>query len=420
MSADIRTSVPDIAAHPNSQPYAPSPGGALGHLSPVLEWENADVLVARGYGAHLVRVGSGRRTNGGYGVPPGASTGNTRSGEPPGRTKPGAIPLPRLYIPGDAPPRSHQSGGEGRRPSVISHDALEGIARSRSQGTHTLDGTPENEPDRHFYSHGSSLSPSIDNPLSSEARDPQRPFRAPPLPNSQHGFEKRVPHQPGDFMDSPEDRSGYTRMAHYSYQTTLTSPTIVSPPTPSTVYEENPFSGPLGGIKGTRLHVANVSHFDEKSNIGHRVRESGADVHRRVDPELVGKPREDRSDTMYSDLFGGRGATYVETDSVNSRREGTPFSDTSSVLIPRRAPSDALSSMTKKGQNRPTNLQRAEIPLAIPTRPTSRPLSQTEEESLHCDELNMPLQRALSKMEKAILRRTEFGQNIDLSRIQLS
>jgi hypothetical protein len=398
----MRTPVPDCTAHPNSQPYAPTPGETPGTLSAGLNREDTEVLVARGYDAHLVRVGSGRRAHPIYGPLPGALTGNV------GRARPG---VPRLYIPSDAPLRPYQGGGEvGRRPSVTSSNALEGMAGLRSRDIRALDRTLDNEPDGHFYFHGSQLGPGQETPPSS-----QRPFRAPPPPHSQLG----IPHQFGDSMDSPTDRTGYGRTAHYSYQTTLTSPTIVSPPTPSTIFEEGP--GFPGGIKGSRFHVVNASHFEsdlhEKSDMGHR----------RADPEgVVGKPRDECRDTMYSDFFGGRGTTYLETDSVNSRRADTPFSDKSSVLIPRRASSDALSSMAKMAQNRPTNVQCADIPLMVPTKPTSRPTSrprsyaEEEEEPLHCDELNAPPHKALSKMEKAILRRIEFGQNIDLSRIQLS
>jgi hypothetical protein len=183
----------------------------------------------------------------------------------------------------------------------------------------------------------------------------------------------------------------------------------------------------FGGNKGPKLHVVNATHVEpplpEKPDIDYdHVREWGGDENRKADPEMVHKSREEGRYTPYLDLFGGRGTASVESDSVINRREGTPFSDNSSVLIPRRASDDALSSMVKKAQSRPTNPQtRADIPLVIPTRPTSRPRSQFNEEgSLHCDELNVAPPRTLSKMEKAILRRVEFGQNIDLSRIQLA
>jgi len=401
--------VPDLAVHPGET------------LEPLLEQGDSGVLVARGYNASLVREGSGRRANAGYGGPPGSFMGNSRLGEPPGRTRPGAMPLPRLFIPSDAPPLpSYQSAGEGRRPSVASYN---GMAGSRSQ-----DAPPDNEPDRHFYTHGSNMSSGKETAyLSSQARDPQRPSRAGSTAHSQRGLERRGPHHFGDSMDSPDDRTGYPRTPHYSYQTAHTSPTIVSPPTPSTAFEENPPYVFLGGNKAPKLHVANAtpleSDFFEKLDIGHHVRESGGDEYRKVDSEMTHKSREEGRYTPYLDLFGGRGTASIESDSVNHRREGTPFSDNSSVLIPRRPSSDALSSMAKNAQNaqnRAMNLPRPDIPLVVLTRPASRPRSQFEEEALHCDELDVARQRALSRMEKAILRRVEFGQNIDLSRIQLS
>ena len=413
------SAVPDLGAYPNSGPHTPFLGETLG---PVLEQEDAGLLAARGYDAHLVRVGSGRRANPGYASPPGAWTGDIRSGEPIGRTRSGSVPLPRLYIPSDAPLPPYQSGGEGRRPS-----ALEGMVGSRAQ-----DNALDNESDRHYYFHGSNVSSGKETHLSPQARDSQRPSRAPTLAHYQHGLERRVPQQYGDSLDSPEDRPAYTRTPHYSYQTAHTSPTIVSPPTPSTVFGEDPPNFFYGGNTVPKLQVVGSNHLEsdlpEKPDIDDRAREVGTDEHLRSDLEMMRKSREEGRETPYLDLFGGRVTASTETDSVNHRREGTPFSDRSSVLIPRRASSDALSSMAKKAaqNHRPTNpqLQRADadIPLVVPTRPTSRPHSSRllEEESLHCDELNLPPPRALSKMEKAILRRVEFGQNVDLTRIQLS
>lgn len=222
-------------------------------------------------------------------------------------------------------------------------------------------------------------------------------------------------------MDTPEDRAEHSRAAHLSYQTTLTSPTIVSPPTPSTVFDEHSPSGFPVGIKGPTVHAANGSHFEPDLKMPmpdtrRHVREPGADDARKAGPEvaLMQKAREEGRDTLYSDLFEGR-------VSVTSRREGTPYSDNSSVLIPRGTSSEALSSMAKKAQNRPTNPSRVDIPLMLPTRPAQpRSPSEEEENSLHGDELNIPLHKPLSRMEKAILRRVEFGQNIDFSKIQLS
>ena len=284
-----------------------------------------------------------------------------------------------------------------------------------------LNGHSDHEPDRHYSHGGARMSPLT--PLPSYSLNPQRPIRVPPLPSPQRGSERRVPHHQFGALDSPEDGPGYARTAHYSYQTTLTSPTIVSPPTPSTVFEENPHGSwfPPGGAKASKLHVTNGPHLEsdpKTPGIG-PVRTAGADKDRGADPEGMGMGKS-REEAIYADIFEGRGVTSLDLDSVNSRREDTPFSDRSSILVPRGAPSDILSSMVRMAQHRPTNLHSADVPVMLPTRPTSRPRSQSEEESVHCDELNVPPPKPLSKMEKAILRRIEFGQNIDFSRVQLS
>lgn len=418
MGADIQTYIPDIPAHPNFnyRSYAPPPGEKTGPFPPILKQEDTDVLVARGYDAHVGRAGSSRRTNGVYPIPHRAPRGDIRSGEPSGRPRPGAMPLPRLVIPQDPPLPSHPSGDNGRRRRPVANpDAMVG---SRPQDLSPLNGHPDHEPDRHAYFHGSRMSPLRETLLPSHPRSPQRTLRAPLLPSPQRGL---APHQFGA-PDSPEDGPAHRRAAHYSYQTTLTSPTIVSPPTPSTVFEENPPGGFTGWIKGIKLPDTNESHLesDYKRPGIDRVRHSGPDKDQSVGPEVISKPQEEGRDTMYSDLFDGRGITSLELESINSQRDGTPFSDRSSILVPRGTSSDVLSSTARKVQNRPANPQPADIPTVLSTRPTSRRRSQSEEESLHCDELNAPPHKALSRMEKAILRRTEFGQNIDLSRVQLS
>ena len=408
MSADGRAYPTFTSPH-----YAPLPGESLGPLPPVLKQEDADMVVARGYEAHFGRQASLRNGNG-NGAYPSAPPGDMRSGEPLGRPRAGSVPRPRLVIPQDPPPPSHPSGDNGRRRRTVANPDV--MAGSRPQELPRLNGHPDHEPDRHAYFHGSRMSPVRETPL------PSYPMRPPPIPAPQRGL---APHQ---FVppDSPEDGPLHARKGHYSFQTTLTSPTIVSPPTPSTVFEEMPPSGFLVGIKGSRLHDSIGSHLKsdaKKPDVEPvPVRDAGTEEKGRgADPEGVsggvGKPREDGRDTMYSDLFEGRGATSLELESITSRREGTPFSDRSEILVPRGTASDVLSSMAmaRKAQSRP-----AHPPSALPTRPTSRPRSRSEEESLHCDELNVPPHKSLSKMEKAILRRIEFGQNIDFLRVQLS
>ena len=412
-------------AQTNSRPLAPLQDENPGPLFSVLVQENGNAPVTRGYDSHLGTMGSPvRRINAGYAIPHGAMKGDILLEEPSGASRLGAMPLPRLYIPHDHPPPSHQSETSGRRPLFVTNaNNLETVSGLRPQNIPALDGNPNNESDSLAYFRGSRMSPPTEAPLSSQARYPQRPIRQQPPPFYQRGFDERVSHQSG-VMDGPEDRAGHTRMAHYSYQTTHASPTVVSPSTPSTLYEESSPRRVSGGKKGTNIHDGTWSHPPSDPRypaIGH-VRESGAD--RRVSPEFVGRPQEEDRDTQSSDFFDGRGHPSLEIDSVNSLREGTPFSDRSSILGPRQTSPDALSSTAKLTQRRPTNghPQSADIPLIKSTEPTlrPRPRSHSEEESLHRDELDMPPHRALSKMEKAILRRIEFGPNVDLSRVELS
>ena len=195
-------------------------------------------------------------------------------------------------------------------------------------------------------------------------------------------------------------------------------PTVVPPPIPSI---KPPLGTPSGDSVGSKHYVPNASHpKDHKKPDVDRMRESGAEEERRPDPEYVSRAQEEGWDAPYSDLFERRMATITESNSVEHSGAGTPLSDQSSVLPPRRTSPDVPPPTAKKAQNRPTNAQLACI-LHIPTTtPTPRQRPPAEEELLHCDELNVPPHRPLSRMEKAILRRVEFGQNVDFSRIQLA
>jgi heat shock protein 1/8 len=59
------------------------------------------------------------------------------------------------------------------------------------------------------------------------------------------------------------------------------------------------------------------------------------------------------------------------------------------------------------------------IPPVVPARSWAVPTAE-EEAPLHVDELTIPPRKPLSKMEKALLRRAEFGSNVDHARIPLT
>ena len=398
-SVDIQMSVPDTATHPNFQLLTPPPDEAHGPLSSVLEQGDADIPPAhlRGVESPVHRM---------YASPPGATTGNIWSEGASGRVGPRSPSPPRLYLPHDHPLRSQESGDDGRRRFFGTNRTAE----SRPQDGPALDG-----PGGHVYSRSWRMSPPPETPLPFPSRHPQYPVHPTP---SQRGFGETVFHQFG-VMAGPGDRAAYAQTAHYSYQTTLASPNILPSPAPST---EAPPSRSSEGAKGPRPYVADGSHLrsDPKRPDVDWVRESRANEDRRTDPNSVSQSQEEGRNAPYSDLFEGQMATVLESDSVNTSGAGTPFSDQSSILIPRRASPNALSSTSKRTQGRPANPYLAGVPYIPRTKFTSRPQSQAEEEPLHCDELKVLPQKSLSKVEKAILRRVEFGQNVDFSRIQLS
>lgn len=316
-----------------------------------------------------------------YAVLPGVTTSNVRPKETSGRVGPRSPSPSRLDSPHDHPFRSHERGDHGGRQFFLTNpDILDSKTASRPQDAPGLDGLGD---------HPGARIPRA-NPPTRALLSSTGPYLLHPIHpvSSQRRFEESV------------------------------YPTIVPPPITSM---ETPPGMPSGGYKEYKHYVANGSHLEDHrgSDIG-RMRESGAHKDQRLYPEYVSKAQEEGWDVSYSDLFERRIATISETDSATRSGAGTPLSDQSAVLAPSRASPGALSSMAKKTPNRPTNPQLAGIPHIPSTSPTSRPRSPAEEKNLHCDELNLLLHKPLSRMEKAILRRIEFGQNADFSRIQLS
>jgi hypothetical protein len=298
-----------------------------------------------------------------------------------GRAEARSASPPRLHPPHyDHPPRLHQSGDDGgRRFLVANPDILESTAASRPQNLSPLD-----RAGGHVSLDGSRMSPPHEAHVSSQYRHSQYSVHPPPY---QHGFDLKDFHQFG-VMDITEDRAERAQPAHRRHHTTLLGPVIVSPPSPNTVSVE--------------MFPSNFS-------------ESGTVEGRKADRDIVNGSQEEGGSTSYLDLFERR---PLETDSINNRGESTPLSDQSSILVPRHSACDILPSLVKRMQNQ---LQSKDVPRSYPAKPTARPqYSRSNEASLHCDELNLPPHRPLSKLEKAVLRLTEFGGSADLSRVQLA
>ena len=413
MSFDT-SSFPDPATHSNFHPLPPVLDEEHKPLPSVPEQGGAGELVERDNDAHLERMLSPPlRTNSLYAIPSGATTSNIRSEENRGRIEPRSPSPPRLYLPPFHPLHSHQNVYDERRRLVTNPGTT---AASRPQDTPALDGRSAQ-----FYSHSSTTSHRKEVPRSSPGQYAQHPTHP---SSSQRGFEGAVFHQFG-VMGSPENRAGHVQGVHHSYQGTLASPSTVPSSTPSTVSVETPLSWRSGGLIGPRCHAAEGPQLGSgpKESDVDRVRKSGANEDHRADVEVMSKPQEEGGISPYSDIFFTRPmAVLMEADSVNGSGQATPLSDHSSILVPWQALLNATSSAVrqKKIQDRPTNPQPAGVPYTPPTKPTPRPRSPSKEGPLHCDELNVPPRKPLSRMEKAILRRIEFGPNVDFSKAQPS
>ena len=367
--------------------------------SSVREQGRAGVLAERDSDAHLERALSPPlRTNSLYAIP---TTRNIQSEEVRGRVGPRSPSPPHLYLPPYHPMRPHQNQYDEGRQLATNPDTT---AASRPQDAPALDGGSSQS-----YSHSSRMSP-----RSSPGRYAQYPVH----PTSR-GFGETGFHQFG-VMDCSENWAGHTQRVHHSYQGTLASTNIVSPSTASTVSVETPPIGPRhysDAVEG--LHLGSGP---KESDTDHVLKPVANEDHK-ADIEVVSEPQEEGGLSSYSDIFFSRPmAVLLEGDSANGSGAGTPLSDHSSILVPWQALLNATSSVVKqkKIQDQPTNPQLAGTTYIPPTIPTSRPRSQSKEAPLHCDELNVPPRKPLSRMEKAILRRIEFGPNVDFSKAQPS
>ena len=411
------SSSPDPATHSNFRPLPPLPDEVHKPLSSVPEQGGAGVLVERDnhvHRAHLERVlSSPHRKNSSYAIPPGATTSNIRSEEIRGSIGPSSPSPPPLYLPPFHPLHSHQNVYDERRRLVTNSGTT---AASRPRDTPALD-----ERSGQIYSHSSTTSPRKMIPRPSPGQYAQHPIHP---TSSQRGFEEAV-FQPFGVKGSPENRAGRVQGVHHSHQGTPTSPSTVPSSTPSTVSVETPPSWRSGRTTRLRHHDIEGLHLGSgpKELAVDRVRKSGANEDHRADVEAVSKSQEEDGVSPYSDIFFSRRMGIpMEAGSVNDWGEATPFSDHSSILVPWQALLSSTSSVVKqkKKQDRPTNPQLAGILYIPPTKTTSRPRSRSKEGPLHCDELNVPPRNPLCKMEKALLRRIEFGPNVDFSKVQLS
>jgi hypothetical protein len=109
----------------------------------------------------------------------------------------------------------------------------------------------------------------------------------------------------------------------------------------------------------------------------------------------------------------GRGDVLEAVEALNSVRPRTPVSNHLPNITNSTTP------MYKKQVNGIEESPTVVIPPVMPTKSLKMPAAE-EEAPLHADELAVLPPKPLSRMEKALLRRVEFGSNVDHSKIRLA
>jgi hypothetical protein len=239
------------------------------------------------------------------------------------------------------------------------------------------------------------------------------PPPVPPIPLS-HRPDERGSHYPGtlepghfhavddhssNYSSRPSIRSSIATSVATPYDVTSAASTVRSPSRLSTVYD------PQDELHDRKLDFVSVH------------------AHRTEDDQIFYSDVLDeyRDHTPDSGLFKtrGRDTVFEAAGALNSARSRTPVSDRSSSLAQGRGSSSIITPLFKEKFNGIDVPRTVVIP---PVQATgSLTMANAEEEApLHVDELNVPSRKPLSKMEKALVRRVEFGTNMDYSRIQLT
>ena len=294
-----------------------------------------------------------------------------------------------------------------RRPSAITDEVSQ--ARPPSSAGHSP-GFDRRRTVEHgcYYHTRRSQSKPRNLPVMSSPRQSLMTPPVPPIPLS-HGPDERGPRYHGTFEPryfrafdgqySPND--GSQPLTHSPISTSVVTPydesfdgsTVQSLSQLSTIYD------PQDELDDREVNFVSVrAHYGEDDEVCYS--------------KILGEYRQNKGGgTTDRDLLKerGRGILLEAAEALSSARAGTPGSIQSPNLTNTTTP------VFK------TKVNSIELP-GTPVRPArSLKMPSAEDEvSIHVDELNVPSRKPLSRMEKALLRRVEFGSNVDHSKLQLA
>jgi hypothetical protein len=197
---------------------------------------------------------------------------------------------------------------------------------------------------------------------------------------------------------------------------------------------EDQYSSNYGSHPATHSSTATVAtHYDGTSAVA-------STVQPRSQPSTIGDPQDEQRDRMVN-VVSGRAhhagdvrassvlGEYQREEDVTSDRDvkargrGTVGAAYSGG--PGRTVSNSPSSLTNitATVSKEVNISQVPQPVVAPLiRPARslRNLNAEDEAPLHIDELNVPPRKPLSRMEKALLRRVEFGSLVDYTTLRVT
>jgi hypothetical protein len=314
--------------------------------------------------------------------------------------------------------RNHYGGATtDRETGPIPEGAPQGRRPSSSGHASDIDRRPAAKDAGHYHPRGfQSRQRSSSSPRESSVPPPP----VPPIPIShrpdEHGSRYGSTLEPGHFragedqypskysphpsMRSPSMRSSIMTSIATPYDETSAASILRSPSQLSTVYDSQDEL-----FQDRKVKMAFVA-----------VRAHRAEDDRPSYSSILGEYQYDEKDSI-PDLGllkeRGRGDVLEAVEALNSVRPRTPVSNHLPNITNSTTP------MYKKQVNGIEESPTVVIPPVMPTKSLKMPAAE-EEAPLHADELAVLPPKPLSRMEKALLRRVEFGSNVDHSKIRLA
>lgn len=312
-------------------------------------------------------------------------------------------------------PRDYSDGTvTDRRPRAIADDAQQGRPPSSAGHLSGFERRPTAEHVDHYYTSRSQSSPRTLPVTSGQPRETSSPLRPlPPMPLShrqeEHGSRYHGTFEHGHFRPFDDQYS-----PNYGSDPSMRSSISTSVATP---YDETSAASTMHSSSGLSTIYDAQDELDDREGSFVSMRPPYTEDNGAFYSTILDEYRHhNKGDgTPGQDLLKEHLRGLLEAaEALNAARAGTPGSIHTLNLT---------RSLTPVFRQKLNSTEVSQTPVvSSPIKPTrsSRMPNAEEEKSLHVEELNVPSRKPLSKMEKALLRRVEFGSNVDHSNLHLT